>query len=80
METDYEMEGLDPVEEHGYAIGGQEETDDYNLAEGENEFIVRPRPTPSPLITDSVSVRHPIGMDYGWYIDPRAVTSFPGGE
>jgi len=63
VETDYEIEGLEPLEEHEYAIGGQEEVDDYNLTEGEDEFIVHPRPTPSPSITDSVPVGHPIGMN-----------------
>jgi len=60
-ETDDEIGGLDPVDEHKYAAGGHE--DSYNLTEVEDEFIVRPRLTPSPFITDSVPVRHPIRMD-----------------
>jgi len=52
VDTDDEIDELEQTEEHGYAVGGQKESDDYNLTDGEDEFNVRPRPTPSPFTTD----------------------------
>jgi len=62
VDADDEVDELEQTEEHGYAVGGQDNSDTYLPTEGEDEFNVRPCPTPSPFTTDRVPVRHPIGM------------------